>query len=68
MNRQGLTHKQRIEANELHDSDPDAFDIWLLNYMNDISLDSNMTLSDFIYEYYIEMTRINKINSLLDDE
>lgn len=67
INRSELTHKQRIEAHQLRDNNPEAFDIWLLNYMDIIPESSNMKYQDFVYEYYIEKNRLDKIDSLLDD-
>ena len=68
MNRNDLTHEQRIEAQEMRDENPDAFDIWLLDYMDSISETSNMIYKDFVYEYYIEKKRLKNIDIILGDE
>lgn len=62
-----LTKEQRKQAHELHDEDPDAFDVWMIGYVQNLPESSTMKYSDFIYIYYLEKNRINKINSLLDD-
>jgi len=62
-----LTKKQRIEAHKLRDSNIEEFDIWMLNYIQNITPSSPLKYQDFVYIYYLEKNRIDKINSLLDD-
>jgi len=68
VNKKDLTRDQRVEALERRDADREEFDIWLLNYLDTVDENSKMNYQDYVFEYYIEMCRIDKIDNLLDDE
>lgn len=67
MNKYDLNKEQLKQAHELHDEDPDAFDVWMIGYIQNLPASSTMKYQDFVYTYYLEKTRINKINDLLDE-